>query len=161
MKETIKESLTCILTEDEMAKLAAELGHLHQDLEQLKLTRKRLVELIELKSTTAVTGEENRMVECIWEADYELGFMRLIRQDTFREVRNYVMSADERQQTLFGQKLEEAISDVPTWGEVESTDPPKVETTEEPVAVGTETAGDDTGAFINDRNKGRRKTRAN
>ena len=95
-----EELLPCTLTSEEMAALAIELGKLQQGLDQLKATRKVLVAAIEKKSKIAVDGLEIRRVEVTWEMDYPNGMKRLIRQDTFNEVRSTILTPEERQQEL-------------------------------------------------------------
>lgn len=105
------EKLPVPLTEEEMAKLAEELGALETELITIKDLKyeaskefnnriKDLEEKIAYKAQVAVSGREIRDVPCVWEPDYESARKRLIRQDSFDEVRNEKLKPEEMQGAL-------------------------------------------------------------
>lgn len=106
------EQLTVILTEAELAKNGEELGNLEIQLaatrESKKASAKQFAdEITEIeqgiarRAKVATEGQEYREVQVEWQIDMIAGIKRLIRQDNGNDVRNQILSQDEKQYGLF------------------------------------------------------------
>lgn len=186
------EKLAVTLTEEEMAKLAEEMGALEIELAAVREAKKAssrnfkgkidlLQEAIDEKAEIATSGQEMRFIDCEWRKDILAGVKRLVRLDTDREVRNMLLSEEERQQSLFfGQEVEPEVPEGSTDEQVaadtkaefasEAVDPfDSTVVDESGIAadfdaalekVAEQAAADDDKAdasFINSRTKGRKK----
>ncbi|HZV47855.1 MAG TPA: hypothetical protein VFG06_11000 [Thermodesulfovibrionales bacterium] len=111
MRETIVQTLPCILTREELEERARKLaaanqatGELEKDKKQVgdqfKARQSALESSILMLSGQITTGKEYRPTECEWEFDWTEGVKSLRRTDTMEEIEHKKIAESERQALL-------------------------------------------------------------
>ena len=112
-KETkATEYLKCVLTEDEIKQIGADLAHKYSQIQDLEAQKKSvnsdfkaridgLTASASICANTIQNGYEFRIIECDIEYDYASGVIRTIRTDTGEIVKEKKMTSKERQDEMF------------------------------------------------------------
>lgn len=133
--EREQRELACALTNDQVRERGEQQAAAELEIERLKSQRKGLTgainDLAEKRNALAHvvdTRVEQRVVDCVWVADYASGLSSLVRQDNGEVVEQRPIASSERQVTLSGlDPVNDA--DGPDDGDDDELDPP------EPVAA--------------------------
>jgi hypothetical protein len=116
-KKTFKESLPCLLTDQEKIEKGLALSGLLSEINSLEVQKKAMADRfkkeiegksLEVSDISQIIsdGFEQRMVECIEERDYEKMMIHIIRTDCGVIVRSRAMTLDERQEPMFDEQVE-------------------------------------------------------
>lgn len=132
--EVFVEELDCQLTGVEVlqrgqaaARIAYEIDQKEAELDRTKKAHKVAVGQLEAQQKTLQrevrTGKTQRPVKCVEQADYESGFMNVVRIDTAEIVRSRPLTEKERQVDWIAREAKEPEREVPVEGRPDS-DPP-------------------------------------
>ena len=121
-RERVQRELPVRLTQTELLELGDKMSGIEIEIGRRKEDRKALNaqihELSDERRKIAVlidSGEETRLVRCTWIEDLAQNCKRLIRQDTGIEVDVQALTADDRQEAMFGETP--ASDDAPSGAE--------------------------------------------
>lgn len=117
--EREQRELMCKLTEGEIIARGDEMAKAELEIDRLKETRRgvngQIADLSTRRNKLATIieeGEEARAVDCTWIEDFAKNVVRLVRQDTGAEVDTRPMTADDRQESLGLEAVDDVTGEV-------------------------------------------------